>query len=82
MLEAQLFAAFGTKQGHWRRAESDSAAIHRELKHKHVTLQILWDEYIEQRAEPRRVSLLAVLRPVPRLGIAGLGDDAADPCRR
>ena len=28
--------------------EPDWAAIHRELKRKHVTLSILWDEYIEQ----------------------------------
>src|SRR5580658_3970475 len=48
VLEAQLFTAVGTKQGHRRRAEPDFAAIHRELKRKHVTLQILWDEYIEQ----------------------------------
>ena len=46
-LEAQLFAAAGTKQGHRQRAEPDWAAVHRELKRKHVTLQILWDEYIE-----------------------------------
>jgi transposase len=45
-LEARLFAAAGTKQGHRRRAEPDWAAIHRELKRKHVTLSILWDEYI------------------------------------
>src|SRR4051812_17323387 len=47
-LEAQLFTAAGKKQGHRRRAEPDWAAVHRELKRKHVTLQILWDEYIEQ----------------------------------
>ena len=47
-LEAQLFTAAGKKQGHRRRAEPDWAAVHRELKGKHVTLQILWDEYIEQ----------------------------------
>jgi MobA/MobL family/Winged helix-turn-helix DNA-binding len=47
-LEAQLFAAVGKKQGHRRLAEPDWAAVHRELKRKHVTLQILWDEYIER----------------------------------
>ena len=46
-LEAQLFTAVGTKQGHRRHAEADWAEVHRELKRKHVTLQILWDEYIE-----------------------------------
>src|SRR5271170_5977560 len=56
VLEAQLFTAVGTKQGHRRRAEPDFAAIHRELKRKHVTLQILWDEYIEQYPDGYRYS--------------------------
>ncbi len=34
-LEARLFAGAGTKQGHRRRAETDWAAVHRELKCKH-----------------------------------------------
>jgi transposase len=46
-LEAQLFTAAGKKQGHRRLAEPDWAAVHCELKRKQVTLQILWDEYIE-----------------------------------
>ena len=53
-LEAQLFTAVGKKQGHRRRAKPDWAAVHRELKRKHVTLQILWDEYIEQFLEGYR----------------------------
>ncbi len=48
VLEARLFADAGTKQGHRRYIEPDWAAIHRELKRKHVTLSILWDEYIER----------------------------------
>jgi transposase len=56
VLEAQLFAAVGTKQGHRRRDEPDWAAVHRELKRKHVTLQILWDEYIERYPEGYRYS--------------------------
>src|SRR6266851_582028 len=55
-LEAQLFTAVGKKQGHRRRAEPDWAAVHRELKRKHVTLQILWDEYIEQNPDGYRYS--------------------------
>src|SRR5712691_8040693 len=55
-LEAQLFTAAGKKQGHSRRAEPDWAAVHRELKRKHVTLQILWDEYIEQNPDGYRYS--------------------------
>jgi transposase len=55
-LEAALFANAGTKQGHRRRGEPDWAAIHRELKRKHVTLSILWDEYIEREPEGYRYS--------------------------
>jgi transposase len=62
-LETALFAAAGTKQGHRRHGEPDWAEIHRELKRKHVTLTMLWDEY---RTLPRRVSLFALLRAVPR----------------
>jgi transposase len=47
-LEARLFADACTKRGHRRQVEPDWATIHRELKRKHVTLSILWDEYIER----------------------------------
>ena len=55
-LETQLFTGAGKKQGHRRRDEPDWAAVHRELKRKHVTLQILWDEYIERHPEGYRYS--------------------------
>ena len=55
-LEAKLFADAGTKQGHRRQVEPDWASIHRELKRKHVTLSILWDEYIERNPEGYRYS--------------------------
>jgi transposase len=55
-LEEQLFAAVGKKQGHRRLAEPDWTTIHRELKRKHVTLQILWDEYIEAQPDGYRYS--------------------------
>src|SRR3954471_21228629 len=55
-LEARLFTAAGKKQGHRRRTEPDWTAVHRELKRKHVTLQILWDEYIEQNPDGHRYS--------------------------
>jgi transposase len=55
-LETALFAAVGTKQGHRRRAEPDWAVIHHELKRKHVTLAILWDEYIERYPDGYRYS--------------------------
>jgi transposase len=56
VLETRLFANAGIKQGHRRRIEPDWAAIHRELKRKHVTLSILWDEYIERDPEGYRYS--------------------------
>src|SRR3954453_23133060 len=55
-LEAMLFSVDGSKQGHRRQAEPDWATIHRELKRKHVTLSILWDEYIEQHPDGYRYS--------------------------
>jgi transposase len=55
-LEARLYGEAGTKQGHRRRPESDWAALNRELKRKHVTLQILWDEYIEANPDGYRYS--------------------------
>jgi transposase len=56
VLEARLFSNAGTKQGHRRLVEPDWAAIQRELKRKHVTLQILWDEYIEREPQGYRYS--------------------------
>jgi transposase len=55
-LEAALFAAVGTKQGHRRHREPDWPEIHRELKRKHVTLAMLWDEYIERHPDGYRYS--------------------------
>jgi transposase len=51
-LELRLFAKTGNgnRQGHRRIAEPDWTTVHRELKRKHVTLSILWEEYIG--AEP------------------------------
>jgi transposase len=55
-LEQKLYGKVGTKQGHRRLAEPDWSHIHHELKRKHVTLSILWDEYIEQHPEGFRYS--------------------------
>ncbi len=55
-LEASLFGAAGTKQGHRRQIEPDWASIHRELKRKHVTLALLWDEYVERNPQGYRYS--------------------------
>jgi transposase len=56
VLEERLFAGAGTKPGQRRRAEPDWAAIHRELKRKHVTLSILWEEYIASEPDGYRYS--------------------------
>jgi transposase len=55
-LEARLFPEAGTKQGHRRHGKPDWGSIHRELKRKHVTLSILWDEYIARNPEGYRYS--------------------------
>src|SRR5271165_2730351 len=56
-LEARLFSATGSKQGHRRHAEPDWALAHHELKrNKHVTLQVLWEEYIAREPEGYRYS--------------------------
>jgi transposase len=55
-LEAKLYKNAGTQQGHRRHAEPDWVGIHRELRRKHVTLSILWDEYIELHPDGYRYS--------------------------
>src|SRR5262249_61329836 len=79
VLEAALFAAVGTKQGHRRHVEPDWAEIRRaqaQARHPGDAVGRV------HRAPSRRVSLFAVLRAVPQLGVATVGDDAASPCRR
>jgi hypothetical protein len=60
-LEAALYPDKGSKRGHRRHVEPDWAMIHRELKRKHVTLSILWDEYIEQHPDGYRYSCFCEL---------------------
>ena len=55
-LEAALFSGSGKKIGHRLHPDPDWAAIHRELKRKHVTLTILWDEYIAHHPDGYRYS--------------------------
>ena len=55
-LEEKLYGAQGTKQGHRRKPEPDWAWMRSELKRKHVTLQILWDEYIAANPDGYRYS--------------------------
>ena len=79
-LEAQLFAAVGKKQGHRRCTEPDwaAAAPRAKAQARHPADPV----GRVHRAASRRLSLLPLLRAVPGLGIADLGHDAADPCRR
>jgi len=55
-LEGLLFREAGAKAGRRRRPEPDWSEVHRELKAKHVTLQILWDEYIDLHPDGYRYS--------------------------
>lgn len=55
-LEELLFQEAGPKAGGRRRSEPDWTVVHAELKRKHVTLQILWDEYIALNPEGYRYS--------------------------
>jgi transposase len=55
-LEQRLYGEAGSRRGYRQRAEPDWAALNRELKKKHVTLQILWDEYIEANPDGYRYS--------------------------
>lgn len=55
-LETLLFKGSGSKQGYRSHAEPDWAAVHRELKRKHVTLTVLWEEYAAQHPDGYRYS--------------------------
>jgi transposase len=58
VLEARLFAkdGNGSRKGERRLAEPDWAAVHRELKRKHMTLAIVWEEYIATTPDGYRYS--------------------------
>jgi hypothetical protein len=53
------------------------ARIHRKLKRKHVALSLLRGRV--QRGAAARTWLLPLLRALPELGAAALGENAADP---
>jgi transposase len=55
-LEQRLFTSAGTKVGHRRHAEPDWPTVHRDLKRKHVTLSIIWEEYIDRHPDGYRYS--------------------------
>jgi transposase len=60
-LEMRLYGVAATRRGHRQRAEPDWASVNRELKRKHVTLQVLWDEYIEAHPQGYRYSRFCAL---------------------
>lgn len=55
-LEQLLYGAPGVKPGRRKVIESDWSVIARELKRKHVTLQVLWEEYIAEHPDGYRYS--------------------------
>jgi transposase len=55
-LEGRLYGVAGVKPGRRKQPEPDWAVVARELKRKHVTLQVLWDEYIAEHADGYRYS--------------------------
>ena len=64
LLEARLFAkdGNGSRKGERRLAEPDWAAVHRELKRKHMTLAILWEEYIATTPDGMRIPGVVISR--------------------
>lgn len=55
-LETKLYAAAGVKPGQRKQPEPDWSVVARELKRKHVTLQVLWEEYIAEHPDGYRYS--------------------------
>jgi len=55
-LEGRLYGAAGVKPGRRKQSEPDWSAVARELKRKHVTLQVLWEEYIAEYPDGYRYS--------------------------
>ena len=55
-LESRLYGPAGVKPGRRKLPEPDWSVVARELKRKHVTLQILWEEYIATHPNGYRYS--------------------------
>jgi transposase len=55
-LEGRLYGVPGVKPGRRKLPEPDWSIVSRELKRKHVTLQVLWEEYITEHPEGYRYS--------------------------
>jgi len=55
-LEGRLYGVPGVKPGRRKLPEPDWSVVARELKRKHVTLQVLWEEYIAAHPDGYRYS--------------------------
>jgi len=55
-LEARLYGVAGVKPGRRKQPEPDWSVVARELKRKHVTLQVVWEEYIAAHPDGYRYS--------------------------
>ena len=55
-LERRLYGAPGVKPGRRKQPEPDWSVVARELKRKHVTLQVLWEEYVAEHPDGYRYS--------------------------
>lgn len=77
-LEGGLYGALGAKPGRRKLPEPDWPVVTRELKCKHVNLQVLWEEYRAEHPDGYRYSRFCDLfrRWPPAAG------HAPKPCRR
>ena len=55
-LEGRLYGVSGVKPGRRKQPEPDWSVVARELKRKHVTLQVLWEEYYAAHPDGYRYS--------------------------
>ncbi|WP_342723854.1 helix-turn-helix domain-containing protein [Bradyrhizobium sp. B097] len=60
--EQLLYGVPDVKPGRRKVAEPDWSVVARELKRKHVTLQVLWDEYIAEHPDGYRYSRYVAAR--------------------
>ena len=80
-LEAALLPRRPAEPQRGPQPEPDFAAMHAELQRdRHLTLQLLWQEY--RAGTRRRLRLLALLRPLPPLARPARRDDAPRAPRR
>ena len=55
-LEMRLYGPAGVKPGRRKLPEPDWSVVAREMKRKHVTLQVLWEEYAAEHPDGYRYS--------------------------